>query len=406
MNYFNRLVKFSIFGSIFLSLSLYAAREYNGKIVPIEKESQNTTIGSCSRGWVDYSAQFGSIVKPGIYNAKGKVIVPGTILIDGYTGDWEAYVKRDEIQLAAQKRIKELTFDIFRRYKDLLKDDAVSDLQTLNMKDDYETALGKYNNDISVLVEGKYAVDLETTKPVFEGIITKVSQGSGSDVGGAPCITVAQLNPIGIMVNLPIEEQIKLNHSTPIKVYYKGVDKPLGVSHIYGMMAGKGLLLATPNFPVIEKNTILKNNKIPILRDWQPLSRFEFNSASSSVLGVPLNAIQKDKKGSYVWKAKGQKVMQVDKGIDYTFPIGKIYIKPGKLIRYLSNYSKVISLKDNENLELYDLVLSNPPPGLKDGETVIYPQQAYLLMPGDDVRIVIGDGPVENKNYLRKISKK
>ena len=402
MKYFKNIVTYSVLTSLFLTFSLFGAREYIGKAVPIIKESLNSTTGSMSRGWVDYSAQFGSIVKPAICNSKGKVIIPGDILIDGYTGDWEAYVKADEVQLAAQEKIKKLTFDIYERYKKLYIDEAVSELKELDEKSQYETALGKYNGDISILVEGKYGVDLETTKPPFEGIITRVSQGSGSDVGGAPCVTIAQLNPMGIKVDIPFEELLKYNHSTVFKVYLKGIDKPVGISHLYGMVSGNSVSLATPNYPVLEGNTILKESDVPVLRNWQPISRFDYNSTSSKVLGITLNSIQSDKKGSYVWRAKGQKVMQVDKGIDYTFPIEKVYVVLGDMIRYQSNYTKIISLKDNGGLELYDLVLNNPIPGLKNGETVVYPQQAFLIMPGDEVRVVMGSGSIENKKSVKK----
>ena len=91
----------------------------------------------------------------------------------------------------------------------------------------------------------------------------------------------------------------------------------------------------------------------------------------------------------------------MDKGIDTQFQIEKIYVTPADMIRYHTGYTKIVALKDSGKLELNDLVLNNPPSTklvtLKDGDTVYYPPQAYLMMPGDEVRVVIGDGPIENK---------
>ncbi|HJO95161.1 MAG TPA: hypothetical protein QF753_17325 [Victivallales bacterium] len=405
MNFNNHLAKFIIIASFTLVLPLYAAQEYIGKVVPIVDEALSTSTGAYSRGWVDYTARFGSIITGTVYNSDGKIIIPGTILIDGKSKTWEPYVQADIIQLAAAKKIKNLSYDDYKRDKWLSQKAAISKQQFINAKSNLEAAIGNYENDITNLEEGKISVSLLTTRAVFEGMVTSITQASGSDVNGAPVVSVIQLNPIGIKIDMPVKEQIKITHSTPIKVYLKGMNKPLGTSHVYSLMTTKGILLCTFNYPVLKKNTVLKESETPVLREWQALVRFNINSGSENILSIPLNAIKKDNKGTYVWKAKGQKVMQTDKGIDYTFPIQKIYIQPGNMIRYQSGFSKVVSLESKGNLELYDLVLNNPPPDLKDGETVIYPQQAYLMMPGDELRVVIGEGQISAKTKAVKLEK-
>jgi hypothetical protein len=384
-----------LLASFFLSLPLYAAQEYTGKVVTVADEILSGTTNAYDRGWVDYAAKLGQIVRPTVYNSEGKIVQPGTILIYGNADSWEPYVQADIIQLSAAGKIKDLAYDKYVRYKGLTKKEAVSKQDFTSIKSSLAGAIGNYENDITALEDAKLAAILPVVRAVFEGIVTNVTQGSGSDLGGAPVVEVVQLNPIGIKIEMPVEEQKKITHSVPIKIYIKGVDKPLVASRMTDMITSTALLVGTKNYPVLENNTILKDSGIPVLREWQGVSNFDFQSISSKSLAVPLNAVQSDEKGTYVWRAKGQKVMQVNKGIEYKFPIEKVYIKQGDLVRYQSGYTKVISLKDNGGLEKYELVLNNPPAGLKDGETVVYPQQAYLLMPGDEVRVVIGDGKVD-----------
>ena len=49
------------------------------------------------------------------------------------------------------------------------------------------------------------------------------------------------------------------------------------------------------------------------------------------------------------------------------------------------------ALKDHGSLKLNDVVLVNPPKNLKEGEKLFLPMNRYILMPGEKVKVVIGD---------------
>ena len=387
-----RILKISIaLAATCLAFSLNAGLEFKGKVVSLAVQKYAATSNAYDRGWINFTAKLGQVIKPEIVDEKGKVVVPGDVLIYGDPTAWEPFLKADKINVEASAKIKDLAIDVYKRYRTLVAQNAASRQNFTDAETTLHMAVGNYENYKEVLKQGQIAAKRFTIKAPFEGIVTAVSQGSGSDVGGAPAVEIMQLNPIGIQVQMPTNKQYKFDNKTPVKVYVNGVEKPVGAYHFTSLRGADSITFAAENFPVLKKNTILEKAKLPILRSWLPVVVFDCDHPRDRTLAVPVRSLQKDEKGSYVWRAKGQKVMRTDKGIDYSFPIEKVYIETGDQVRYSTAYSRLIKLKDNGGLEEFDLVLNNPPEGLKDGETAVYPESAYLLMPGDEVRVVVGN---------------
>ena len=106
---------------------------------------------------------------------------------------------------------------------------------------------------------------------------------------------------------------------------------------------------------------------------------------------MPVNSLMKDSKGSFIWKAVDQRNMQVNSGINFFFKVNKVYVVPDNLQRMYGGFEKIRALKESGSLKEFDLVLSDDiPDNLKDGDTVCFPQERYKLMPGDQVKVIIG----------------
>ncbi|HBM15624.1 MAG TPA: hypothetical protein DD381_04670 [Lentisphaeria bacterium] len=388
--------KFLLAASFMISLSSFAAEEYKGTVVPLTTENYSTTTNAYDRGWILTLARLGQIFQPDVVNEKGDVVSIGSALIYGDPATWKCYLDAYVNQFKYTTENKKLTYIVYEMFKKLVEKNARSQQDFTRARSAYEGAAGQYDNTKCLIEQTQITVDRMTTRPVFEGMVKTVKQASGSDVGNAIALEVVQLNPIGINIPIPMDKQLKITTATPIKIYVNGIEKPFGCSRIFFGVSSEGYIVSTGNYQIIGKNTILENNGTPILREWVPVSNFNFTSASSDVLGVPPAAILKDDKGSFVWRAKGQKVMDTDKGIDYKFPLEKVYIQQGESIRYQTGYNQLVSLKDKGTLAKNELILNYPPENLQDAQEVIYPQNAYLLMPGDEVRVVIGDGPITN----------
>lgn len=402
---------FSRFGFILILMTLcssflYSAQEYKGKVVSLAIENYTTTTGGYDRGWVVNLAKLGQICLPTVYGstdgseiAGSDIKYPGTLLINGYNLAWVGIYVGQKIQVSADEQIMALDYINYRRWQKLYGENAESDYGYEDTENDYAASVGTYRVAVDELKEDYQQDIMLYTRARAEGIVTGVTQSAGSDVGGAPAIQFTWLNPIGIQVNIPREIARNLTPETPVKFYINGIERPFGIYNGYTFPTSDAAMFMTRNYPIIEKNTILEDNGVPVLREWQGVSNFNIYPSSEKLLAVPTGAIQKDDQGTFVWRAKGQKVMQSDKGIDTKFQIEKVYITVADMFRYQTGYTQIAALKDNGTLELNDLVLNNPPDTkfviLKDGETVYYPPQAYLFMPGDEVRVVIGDGPVE-----------
>ncbi|HBM15670.1 MAG TPA: hypothetical protein DD381_04910 [Lentisphaeria bacterium] len=403
---------FTHFGFILVLMTicssvLFSAQEYKGTVVSIGDEQYTTTTGGQDRGFIITLARLGLICVPTVYasldgsDIQGKdILYPGTPLINGYNLTWVGEYLGQEISVSADKQLVSLDYDNYVRYKKLYNDNAVSQEAFEDMENDLAEGTGGYRTAVDILKEDYQQNIMMVTRARAEGIVSKVTQSAGSDLGGATAIEFVWLNPIGIQVKMPEEIYRNFSPETPIKIYIKGIDKPFGIYNGYAITRKDSMIFLTKNFPVIDKNTILEDNGVPVLREWQGVCNFNIYPSAETILAVPDGAIQKDEKGSFVWRAKGQKLMQMDKGIDTQFQIEKVYVTSADMIRYQTGYTKIVALKDSGKLELNDLVLNNPPDTkfvtLKDRDMVYYPPQAYLMMPGDEVKVVIGDGSIEN----------
>ncbi|MEI6055428.1 MAG: hypothetical protein WCR55_05135 [Lentisphaerota bacterium] len=399
MRLFSRLL-FSLILVAFGASPLFSAKEYKGAVVSIGDETYSTSTGGYDRGFIITLAKLGQIGDPVVYDSNHNVVYPGTVLINGFDLAWMGMYLGQQIATTATKGLQGLAYDNYLRYKKLYQENAESQQDFEAQASNYAAAQGSYAFNVDQLAMDYQQNIMMKTRAQVEGIVKSVTQSAGSDVGSAPAIEYVWLNPIAVKVNIPREEQKVLLSSTPVKIYVKGQNEPFGIYDGFSYQAPDGSwMIQTRNFPVREWNVVLQDNGLPILREWEAVIKFDIYPGTNT-LAVPDKAIQKDDKGSFVWRAKGQKAMQSDKGIDYTFPVEKVYVTVGNEIRYFTGYTKIVSLKDPGALELNDLVVAKVKDSyytanLKDGGMVIYPQQAYLMMPGDEVRVVIGEGPVE-----------
>lgn len=374
--------------------SLNAAVEVTGTVVPVSVQTIDFGTDAGFIGNVDFVARLGQIITPSVKDNNGNIVTLGTILCSMKYGPWSEAVKVADMGVLTSKDMLALANDNYARYKTLTDENAASKEQLTDMSSQLANSLGQYENSVAALIQAKDVLAARTTMAPFEGIVTKVLFGIGNATGRPPTLEITELNGIAVEIKLPRGQQRAINAKTPIKIYPMDSDQPMGVFNGFSYLGNDSIYVITENYPILAKNVPLKNDK-PILRSWMPIVRFDMGSASSKILAVPEKSIQNDSQGDFVWRAKGQKVMQTDKGIDNTFEIEKIYVTTSEMIRYQSGYARIVGLADPGKLALYDLVLNIPTKDLKDGQSVYFPPEAYLLMPGDSVRVVIGDGPVE-----------
>ena len=106
----------------------------------------------------------------------------------------------------------------------------------------------------------------------------------------------------------------------------------------------------------------------------------------------PESALIKDGKRYYVMKAQNRKFLEPGKGLDPTFKVEKIEVVPGNLRRLQAGFTYVRLLKDSGSLEKEDVILTDHPKGLKNGDYVNFLPARYIFMPNELVKVNIGIG--------------
>jgi len=379
-----------------LSYGVEAAQEVTGTVVPVAVETVDFGSDAGFLGWTEYVARYGEIIKPNVRDANHKIVDPGTILCSMRYKPWLEAVKAADAASMTSEQVLKLAKDNYVRYKKLAEARASSQESLTDQESNYAVALGQYESNVAVEIMQKDVLDSMTTRAPFEGFVSKVLFEQGNATGRPPTLEITQLNPIAIQIKLPREQMKAINASTPISVYIVGQDKPVGVFGGFSYLSSDSLYLTTENYPIHNGKRLETDGK-KVLRNWISVLNFDVASSSSDTIAVANSALQSDEKGTFVWRAKGQKLLQLGKGVDTEFQIEKVYVKPSGLFRLRNGSIKLAQLADKGSLELYQMVLLDPPPGLTDGQTVLSPEPQYMLMPGDQVRVVIGSGPIEKK---------
>jgi hypothetical protein len=377
---------FFFFFSIFISVEIYGNKTYSGTAVPLIKDKIPAGSDADYWGYLKFVARWGEIIQPQIIDMNGKVIEKGTVLTQMDRKYWIAKVNVAKGELLAAEKSMNAAYSNFKRYKKLYPTGASPVKEYENMRAIYYEAIGTYEKAKADLIENERVLEECKHLAPFEGIVDKVYYSSGTLSTNPNVIEISQLNPIGIKVKMSVNEAAKINSNTPITIYLSGSETPIGVYNGYSTLHDDGIIFRT-------KNTPRRNNDKNLLelRDCSPAMKFYIGKYADDALGVPVNALLKDDEGYYVWKAKNRKTMQAGKGLDPVFQIEKVYVVPGNLKREYHGTGIMRLLNDPGTLRRHDIVISSPPGNLKNGMTVSFPPERYLLMPGDPVKVVIGE---------------
>jgi hypothetical protein len=377
----------SAFLMFLIIIGAYASKTYTGTVVPIFKSNINAGSGFSYWGSLKFSARMGTITKPQITDMSGNIVESGSTLISMRQQYWKALVKSAEGEILAATKGLTVAYKNYQRYKKLYPTGASTVKEYEKIRAEYYTSIGNYEIAKADLRKQKRVLKQCVQIAPMEGIVDKVYYSSGILAINPKTIELTELNPIGVKVELPKIEINQIKITTPISIHIPNKEKPIGIYNGYSILCDDGIIFSTKNRP-----NFATEKDYPEIRDCLPAVKFYIYKPESTALGVPMHSIQQDSKGSFVWKAKDRKFMQPGKSLNPVFKIEKVYVTPGNLKRIYNGFTYMRILKDSGTLELFDIVLSIPANlKLKEGETVSFPPERYNLMPGDKVKVVIGE---------------
>ena len=376
---------------------------FEGTVVPSMTSTMKWGFNDHYRGMVTYVAKEGVFFHGPVYDTKGNIIKQGTLLMKMDPTYWDRTVMTARKQLDIAKEELNFREKDYNRQKKLANTHSVPLKNCQLARSDYYKALALVHEEQNELENSLVIRNLCDYRAQFCGVVNKVLLAAGLESGEQPVIEISQLAPIRIKIKMDRRQAAKINKNNPVRVIPLGDDRnPVGVFLASSVLTDDGVSFLVDNYikkpPVnLDQNGV----KIPIVDDWMPLIHMYTKGgikADDTPLIVPVVAVQNDSNGQYVWKVAGAQDLIPGKGIDYIYPVRKIYIKTGNFELNSASYVKEISLEKNKELEFGDVILTTDiPKGLKSEDKVCLYEGRYQFMPGDPVKVIIGGANGDDK---------
>jgi RND family efflux transporter MFP subunit len=329
----------------------------------------------------------GTYVKGPIYDKNGKKVRKGDLLAKCDPRHFQAKFDAAEGVLnGAKGDLKDARID-YDRQKKLVATKTISEKDRDEAEATLYRALGAYKSASAELELAKIKLGYCQLEAPFDGFISEVyiTRGGWSNID-YPVARLDRLCPLYVDVKIDREIAKKIvNQELSVTIKVKGIDKEIGAYNSRIELSDTGLRIPVDNYIIpIDKELEGKT----VVSEVVPVIRFDLRYKANKELAIWPKCIFKDSKGSYVWKAVGQKTMQPGKTIDKKFKVEKVYVVPANEFRE-SISGQMQKLQDPGSLQQYDCLLANEPKDLKDGDEVYYNIIQTLFWPGDEVEIII-----------------
>ena len=374
------------------------SKTYEGVASPISTVTINMGFNDMDRGFVTYTPMTGTFFRGPIFDTNGKIVKQGDLLIaldKSYriadVNNAKATIEKDLALLSEKK-------EIYLRDKKLITSHSVSVQEYQTAQSDYLQAKAQVEADKAALILKERILSFCDYYARFDGIVEEVIFSAGYTGGEIPIMKVAQLYPMGIDIKMPREEARKLTVKTPVSIYPLDSKEPIGVFNGYSILTKDGIKVLVNNYPKDDIFKEIDGKKLPVIHNTDTVMPFDFLNQDKSVakLAVPTRCVVTDAKGNYVLKAIGQKNGIPGKGIDPILKVKRVNITLGSEIAKITPSVDYIELAKDSSLQTGDLVLGASEINnlnLKDADSVYYYYERtnYLFMPGDPVKVVIGE---------------
>ena len=383
-------MKISLF--FFLSMlifNIYADKIYYGKVTPIVVQTIASGTNFSYYGMVENVARVGSIIRTEITDMDGKVIQKGTVVIQDDKEYWQAQLDYSLDLLKAAKQDYITAEDNYNRYKELFPSGAVSIQDYQAFRAEYYDAIASIKEYEALVIENQQVLNSCTQIAPFEGIVSKVLFIKGRASGNPLTVELTQLNPISVRIRMSREDANKINAATPITVFSPDGKYNQGVINGSSVLCDDGIIIVMTNS--IKTANGIGDSSSKKVRDCFAVENFYIDRVNDNIKAVPLSSLKKDQKGFYVWKAENRKFLEPSRALNPIFRVVKVYVIPGDVERLSAGCIEIISLNKADSLEINDLVLTEVPDKLKSGDKVELLPERYCFMPGDSVKVVIGD---------------
>ncbi|MCP4177955.1 MAG: hypothetical protein GY756_09330 [bacterium] len=387
---------------IFTSLSLFGAKNvitenkqvthqdsYEGIVREYAKPGLQSDIRfgvDGFNGLVTWIIPAGSFVKGPIYNSKGEVIRKGDVLIKADSRFYENDVKVKEAEVEAAKADINYTKVNSERYKKLAMVNSVSQKEYDLALADYLKAKAHLISAESELKYSKLLLSECTIYAPYNGYVQEVFTRVGSWCNvDYPGLRLMRLTPLFVDVDMTRSlAKSVINDDFSVTIFTDDSKYKIFGNNSKMTLVENGLRIPINNY--IDPD-ILKAKTENVIYDYSYMTDFTpiFNN-----LSVPVDYLSKDSDGKfYVWQAVDHKTLQAAKSLDPVFKVKKIEVVPADKFRNTAMVGWIQLLQDPGTLQRENIIIKNPPKGLKTGDTVEYKRYDTLFWPGDKVKVAL-----------------
>jgi len=279
----------------------------------------------------------------------------------------------------------------YERSFQLKQKNAVSDKNFETARKNLDNAEAEFQNANAALENAKYDLESCSLRAPFCGIIEEYYYSVGTWVdNGKDVVQMSLLSPICIRVPLPQDVSRKIGITDSIKVFPGDGSQPASPWFDDFSIKTDYIDLYVSNKLVPAKKLTPEQEKLPYVTEVSFASKLHDYDRGElpPEIWVPENAIQKEGEAYYVWRAKGHKICDLKKPIALQFEAERIKVEPENIYRHLGIYN-LQALKNAGDLHVFDVILLDAPPGLKNGETVLLKQMRWQFRPDEKVKVQV-----------------
>ncbi|MCF7790375.1 MAG: hypothetical protein K9M56_00110 [Victivallales bacterium] len=291
-------------------------KELEGLVTQFTNKPGDGSLGTTS--YLKYVSDAGSwilwVKQPGIF------VKEGTKLVHADTTYIDINIRVCKAKLNAQKVVLEYAKNDMNRQRKLALKKTVSTKEYELAKINYYEKKVLYEQAKQALENALWDKKFADIPAPYDCYIEEVytQPGTISDID-YPIMKLLRISPLAVdlKVNRVLAKKI-YNNKVGVSVYPMGQNEPVGIYNEKVVLTNKGIRLPVANH-------ILDNVKenLPVINRVSYVADFHVVDPNNAGLGILNHSFYEDNKGTYVWKAIGQKTLVPGKTIDNTFTVKK-----------------------------------------------------------------------------------
>jgi len=330
---------------------------------------------------LDPGASFSSEVK----RMDGTVLRKGDVVAQLDTCVAETNLRINSTKLKAAENNMNKAEDDYTRDKVLYEKQALSKANFKHSESSYISAQLSYSEAQLALELAQRTLDICTLRAPFDGEVEDIYYSQGSAVDhGKPVVKLVSLSPMKIVVKLPPSLTRRLDRTVKTLVYSTDPAKEPQVAWFTKSSVRTDSLECYVANPVCDVGESPETKGLPVVRSLCIVSQLSGTESIAPFWVLP-DAIVKEGESFCVWRAKGVHVGDVNAPVTRVLTLERLEVTPGnqEMVQGLFTLRGI----EKGPLSRNDILVSNPPEGLKDGCKAAYLEQRRLFRNGEDVLV-------------------